>query len=121
MIKRLLIANRGEIAVRIIAACRELGIHSLAVHSEADAQAVHVAAADEAIGIGPAPARESYLSISAIMRAARASGADAIHPGYGFLSENAEFAAACDAAGIVFVDPQPTSSHGWVRRSRRGG
>ena len=105
MIKRLLIANRGEIAVRIIAACRELGIRSLAVHSEADAQAVHVTAADEAIGIGPAPARESYLSIPAIMRAAKASGADAIHPGYGFLSENAEFAAACDAAGIVFVGP----------------
>ena len=105
MITRLLIANRGEIAVRIIAACRELGIRSLAVHSEADAQAVHVTAADEAIGIGPAPARESYLSIPAIMRAAKASGADAIHPGYGFLSENAEFAAACDAAGIVFVGP----------------
>ena len=105
MIRRLLIANRGEIAVRIIAACRELGIRSLAVYSEADAHAVHVEAADEAIGIGPAPARESYLSIPAIMRAAKASGADAIHPGYGFLSENAEFAAACDAVGIVFVGP----------------
>jgi acetyl-CoA carboxylase biotin carboxylase subunit len=105
MIRRLLIANRGEIAVRIIAACRELGIRSLAVYSEADAHAFHVEAADEAIVIGPAPARESYLSIPAVMRAAKASGADAIHPGYGFLSENAEFAAACDAVGIVFVGP----------------
>ena len=105
MIRRLLIANRGEIAVRIIAACRELGIRSLAVHSEADAQALHVAAADEAIGIGPAPARKATCRFPPSSRAAKASGADAIHPGYGFLSENAAFAAACDAAGIVFVGP----------------
>src|SRR5688500_8546571 len=105
MIKRLLIANRGEIAVRIIAACRELGIRSLAVHSEADAHALHVAAADEAVCIGPAPARDSYLSIPAIIGAAQTLGADAIHPGYGFLSENAPFASACEAAGIIFVGP----------------
>jgi acetyl-CoA carboxylase biotin carboxylase subunit len=105
MIRRLLIANRGEIAVRIAAACRELGIRSLAVYSEADVDAVHVGAADEAICIGPPPARESYLSIPAILRAAQALGADAIHPGYGFLSENAAFASACEAAGLVFVGP----------------
>jgi acetyl-CoA carboxylase biotin carboxylase subunit len=105
VIKRLLIANRGEIAVRIIAACRELGIRSIAVYSEADAGAAHVVAADEAIGIGPSPARESYLSIPAVVGAAQKLDADAIHPGYGFLSENASFAAACESAGIVFVGP----------------
>src|SRR5262245_57557531 len=105
MIKRLLIANRGEIAVRIAAACRELGIRSVAVYSEADAGALHVQAADEAVCVGPAPARESYLSVSAIVRAAQSTNADAIHPGYGFLSENAAFASACEAAGIVFVGP----------------
>jgi 3-methylcrotonyl-CoA carboxylase alpha subunit len=105
VIKRLLIANRGEIAVRIAAACRPLGIHTLAVYSEADAGAVHVTAADESICIGPPPARDSYLSIPAIIRAARTLNADAIHPGYGFLSENAAFASACEAAGIVFVGP----------------
>ena len=105
MIKRLLIANRGEIAVRIIAACRELGIRSVAVYSEADATAPHVTASDEAICIGPPPARESYLSIPALVRAAQTRNADAIHPGYGFLSENAAFAAACESAGIVFVGP----------------
>jgi acetyl-CoA carboxylase biotin carboxylase subunit len=105
VIKRLLIANRGEIAVRIVAACRELGIRSLAVYSEADAGAMHVEAADEAIGIGPAPARDSYLSVAAIIRAAQSLNADAIHPGYGFLSENAVFAAACEAAGLIFVGP----------------
>ena len=105
MIKRLLIANRGEIAVRIIAACRELGVHSLAVYSEADAGAAHVVAADEAICIGPPPARASYLSIPAVVGAAQTLNADAIHPGYGFLSENPAFAAACESAGIVFVGP----------------
>ncbi len=105
VIKRLLIANRGEIAVRIIAACRELGIRSLAVYSEADAHAVHVEAADEAICIGPAPPRESYLSIPAVIRAAQTLDAEAIHPGYGFLSENAAFASACEAARIIFVGP----------------
>jgi acetyl-CoA carboxylase biotin carboxylase subunit len=105
MISRLLIANRGEIAVRIIAACRELGTRSIAIHSEADAHAVHVSAADEAVCVGPAAAADSYLSIPKIIQAARTTAADAIHPGYGFLSENAAFAAACEAAGIVFVGP----------------
>jgi 3-methylcrotonyl-CoA carboxylase alpha subunit len=105
MIKRLLIANRGEIALRIIRACREAGIESVAVYSEADARAPHVAAADRAMPIGPAPAVASYLSSTALLAAARDSGADAVHPGYGFLSENAAFAAACVAAGLVFVGP----------------
>ena len=104
-IKRLLIANRGEIAVRIVAACRELGIQSIAVYSDADASALHVAAADEAVCIGPPPAADSYLSIPKIIRAAQTTQADAIHPGYGFLSENAALAAACQTAGVVFVGP----------------
>jgi len=105
MIKRLLVANRGEIAIRITHACRALDIESVAVYSEADAHAPHVAAADRAIAIGPAPASESYLAIPRIIDAARTSGADAVHPGYGFLSENASFAAACVDAGLVFVGP----------------
>ena len=105
MIKRLLIANRGEIAVRIIRACRELGIESVAVYSDADAQARHVVAADRAVAIGPAPAAESYLSIPRLLDAARSTGADAVHPGYGFLSENAAFAEACEQAGLIFVGP----------------
>jgi 3-methylcrotonyl-CoA carboxylase alpha subunit len=105
MLKRLLVANRGEIALRIIRSCRELGIESIAVHSSADAGAPHTLAADRAIAIGPAPASESYLSIPAIIRAAQSAGADAIHPGYGFLSENPRFAEACAAAGIIFVGP----------------
>jgi len=105
MIKRLLIANRGEIALRIIRACCEMGVESTAVYSDADRQAPHTLAADRAVAIGPAPAIESYLSIPRLIDAARASGADAIHPGYGFLSENAAFADACERAGIVFVGP----------------
>jgi acetyl-CoA carboxylase biotin carboxylase subunit len=107
MIKRLLIANRGEIAVRIIRACRELGIESIAVYSEADANARHAQAADRAVAIGPARAAESYLSIARLIDAARTTGADAVHPGYGFLSENAAFAEACAQAGLVFVGPPP--------------
>jgi acetyl-CoA carboxylase biotin carboxylase subunit len=105
MIRRLLIANRGEIAVRIARACRELGIESVAVYSEADRKAPHVAAADRAVAIGPPPAAESYLSIPRLLEAAKTSGADAVHPGYGFLAENAEFAAACEGAGLIFVGP----------------
>jgi len=101
----LLIANRGEIACRVIRTARRMGLRTVAVFSDADANALHVALADAAVRIGPAPARESYLNIAAILDAARAAGAGAIHPGYGFLSENAEFAEACAAAGIVFVGP----------------
>ena len=105
MLRRLLIANRGEIACRVIRTCRRLGIHSIAVYSQADRGALHVRTADEAVCIGPAPARESYLDADAVIRAARESRADAIHPGYGFLSENAAFAEGCELAGIRFVGP----------------
>ena len=99
MIQTVLIANRGEIALRIIRACRFLGLRAVAVYSEADAGAPHVRAADLAMPIGPAPARESYLSIGRILEACRTAGADAVHPGYGFLSENWRFAQACRDAG----------------------
>jgi len=105
MIRRLLIANRGEIAVRIARACRELAVESVAVYSDADAGAPHVLSADRAVRIGPPPAVDSYLSIPKILEAARSAGADAVHPGYGFLSENASFARACADGGLVFVGP----------------
>src|SRR5579871_879486 len=105
MFESVLIANRGEIAVRVMAACQEMGIRTIAVYSDADRNALHVRRADAAYPIGPAPARDSYLNIAAIIRAAKESGAEAIHPGYGFLSENADFAEACANAGIVFIGP----------------
>ena len=103
--RRVLIANRGEIAIRIARACRESGIESVAVYSEADEESPHVRAADRAVLIGPAPSLQSYLSIPAILDAAKSTACDAVHPGYGFLSENATFARACDQAGLVFVGP----------------
>jgi acetyl-CoA carboxylase biotin carboxylase subunit len=109
MFKKVLIANRGEIAVRIIRACRELGIDTIAVFSEADRQALHVRYADEAYFLGPAPARDSYLRGDKIINIARKSGADAIHPGYGFLAERDDFAAACANADIIFIGPKPSS------------
>ena len=109
---RILVANRGEIAVRVIRACREMGIESVAVYSDADARALHTSLADVAVRIGPPPAIESYLSIDAILAAARQTGAQAVHPGYGFLSENAEFAAACKSAGLTFIGPPPEAIEG---------
>src|SRR3954470_4523788 len=102
---KILIANRGEIACRVIRTARRMGIETVAVYSEADAGALHVAMTDEARLIGPPSARESYLNIARVVAAARDSFAEAVHPGYGFLSENAEFAEACAAAGIVFIGP----------------
>jgi len=107
-----LIANRGEIAVRVVRACREMGIESVAVYSDADARALHTTLADMAVRIGPPPAIDSYLSVPAILAAARQSGAQAVHPGYGFLSENADFASACKAAGLTFIGPPPEAIEG---------
>ena len=109
MFRKVLIANRGEIALRVMFACRELGIQTVAVYSEADRHALHVRFADEAVCIGPARSADSYLSIPSVISAAELTNADAIHPGYGFLSENAHFADVCHACGIKFIGPSPES------------
>ena len=113
MIRKVLIANRGEIAVRVIRACRELGIQTVAVHSDVDTEALHARLADEAVCIGPAVATKSYLHIPALIAAAEISGADAVHPGYGFLSENASFASLCGDVGLTFIGPTPDNMHQW--------
>src|ERR1700726_1234421 len=107
MFEKVLIANRGEIALRIHRACRELGIKTVAVHSTADAHGMHVRLADESVCIGPPPARDSYLNTAAILSAATITGAEAIHPGLGFLAENADFAAAVEEHGFTFIGPAP--------------
>src|SRR5215813_7082894 len=109
MFRKVLIANRGEIAVRVIRALREMGIASVAIFSDADRNSLHVRMADEAEHVGPSPSAESYLRIDRAVEAARKHGAEAIHPGYGFLSENADFAAACEQAGLVFIGPSAHS------------
>jgi acetyl-CoA carboxylase biotin carboxylase subunit len=106
MFDKILIANRGEIALRILRACKELGIATVAVHSTADADAMHVKLADESVCIGPAPATDSYLNIPALLAACEITGADAVHPGYGFLSENARFAEILESHNIHFIGPK---------------
>ncbi|HEX5422212.1 MAG TPA: biotin carboxylase N-terminal domain-containing protein, partial [Candidatus Acidoferrales bacterium] len=109
MFRKILIANRGEIALRILSACRELGVRTVAIYSEADRHSLHVRFADEAICIGPARSSESYLNIPQVISAAEIADVDAIHPGYGFLSENANFAEVCEASRITFIGPSPES------------
>lgn len=107
MFKKILIANRGEIALRVIRTCKELGVETVAVYSEADRDSLHTYLADEAVCIGPAQSAESYLKIPSIIAAAQVTGADAIHPGYGFLAENADFSEICSDSEIKFIGPSP--------------
>ncbi|MCA9529846.1 MAG: acetyl-CoA carboxylase biotin carboxylase subunit [Myxococcales bacterium] len=118
MFRKVLVANRGEIALRVIRACREMGILSVAVHSDVDAEAPHARFADEAVCIGPAPASASYLNVPALIAAAEVTGADAVHPGYGFLSENAEFADTCARCGLTFIGPRPEDMERWGDKVR---
>src|SRR5437667_1421210 len=111
MFQKILIANRGEIALRIICACKELGVRTVAVYSEADRDALHVRFADEAVCIGPPRSADSYLNVASIISAAEITDADAIHPGYGFLSENANFAEVCETYKITFIGPRPDVRH----------
>src|SRR6202034_3403942 len=106
MFEKVLIANRGEIALRVIRACKEMGIATVAIHSTADSDAMHVRLADESVCVGPAPAAQSYLNIPAIVAACEITGAEAIHPGYGFLSENAKFADIIEEHGLPFIGPK---------------
>ena len=107
MFRKILIANRGEIALRVICACKELGIKTVAIYSEADRNSLHVRFADEAICIGPPRLADSYLNIPAVISAAEIANVDAIHPGYGLLSENANFAEVCQSSGLTFIGPKP--------------
>src|SRR3990170_2018654 len=107
MFQKILIANRGEIALRVICACKELGIPTVAVYSEADRYSLHVRFADEAVCIGPPRSSESYLNIASIISAAEITGADAVHPGYGFLAESAHFADVCETSNLTFIGPRP--------------
>src|SRR3989338_8563379 len=118
MFHKILIANRGEIALRVIRACRELGIQTVAVYSKADEHSLHVKLADEAVCIGPPQAKLSYLNIAAILTAADITGADAIHPGYGFLSENAEFARLCGECKITFIGPATANIQAMGEKTR---
>ncbi len=120
MIRKLLVANRGEIAVRVIRAAQDLGIATVAVFSDADRDSLHVQIADEAVGIGPPAAKKSYLNVAAILKGGGRYRADAVHPGYGFLAENADFADACAAAGLVSWAPRATRSAPWATRWPRG-
>ena len=113
MFRKILIANRGEIAVRVLRAAREMGIATVAIHSDVDSNALHVRFADEAVCVGPAPAPRSYLNIPSIISAAEITGADAVHPGYGFLSENAHFAELCAKCGLTFIGPTAEAMRLW--------